>query len=137
MDLTFVSPDELRQVWHIVEPQIEAVCARTHARWLPEDVYASIAMGHSHIWLWRDMEGSIVGHIVLTKTKTWGEVTCDVWCCYHNSQDRTSTVVDVWPWVKEQARAMGADVIQIEGPRAYHRVIPELTAGCYTFTARV
>lgn len=138
MNLTPIQPDELRLIWpDQVRPMVEAVCERTRARWLPEDVYGAVAHGVAGMWLWLDTDTNIVGFIVLQRTRTWGEDTCDVWCCYHKQQDRSSSVRDVWPWVKDMARQMGCSVIQIDGPRAYHKVLPDLELTGYTYEARV
>lgn len=138
-DPVYMPIDDLRRHWGPIEAMLHRVRDRMNEDWLPEDVYAQAIMGKAGIYVAFD-EGTRVsdprpvGVIVLEKLETWGVSVCHVWAVFH--MDKSRTIKDYWPWVKQTARDMGCERVRFSGRRGYERVL-NLTAARVVYEAEV
>lgn len=51
MKYEFVPPDSVRQAWPFVRQGLDHVLQKSPEPWIPEDVYASLTVGKSVLWL--------------------------------------------------------------------------------------
>jgi hypothetical protein len=103
---------------------------------MPEDVFASLMAGHSHLWMafsHDDVEdGGPLGFIVTREIFTPGGKELLVWLGYHNGDDEARTA-DYMAQIAEMARGVEASRVTIESPRPYHRAVPGMKLARHVF----
>jgi hypothetical protein len=102
---------------------------------MPEDVFASLMGGHSHLFMAFDQDDPTrgpLGFIIAREIFTPGGKEFLVWLAYHNGDDEARTA-DYMAQVADMARQAGCKRVTIESPRPYHRAVPGMTLARHVF----
>jgi hypothetical protein len=132
----YVHPHKLREVWPSIRWMVAKAMEKDWLRRIPEDVYHQV-MSQTEtaaFYLCRADDGSISGFVVLQRQERDVPVLSVEWA-YHDEQGHS--IRDYWDWVKELAAKAGCKRVVIEGPRAYHKVLPGARLAHCMFEAEV
>jgi hypothetical protein len=116
MELTLVPPAGVRQAWPLILPSLQAVLAKTHDDWIPEDVYHALKSGEAACHLATDHSG-FCGVLITTRTTAEfsGETALHVWIA-HNTGNADVFAAGL-PMLREMARKGGFTRITFGSPR--------------------
>jgi len=115
-DLAFdwINPVNLHHVWPRIREGLEKVRANTSENWLPEDIYAAIKAGISHLHV--GMLGErYEGFIVTTPSVAADGPVLHIWACY--SAADIGLLDDGIEQIETWAVAMNAKRITFHSPR--------------------
>jgi hypothetical protein len=133
----YVHPQQLREIWPFIRRMVEAALERDWLRRIPEDVYHQVLSQSdtTALYLCRSSsDGSITGFVVLQRQVRDVPVLSVEWA-YHD--EGGYSIKDYWEWVLDVARKAGCQRVVIEGPRAYHKVLPGVKLAHCMFEAEV
>ncbi len=102
--IKYIAPNELRTVWDEVRKGLEAIRAKGHTEWLPEDIYCDCYEQRAMLWL--------VGQGFMVLQPNGKEL--HIWAAYSsNHQD----VLDGLEAVKEMAKKGGCNKLTFSSVR--------------------
>jgi hypothetical protein len=81
MELKYVNPQELKQVWNQIKPSLSEI-AELGNDWIPEDAYCDIKVGKAQLYL-VIKDGYFIGYIITQLINN----SLHVWAAYSNSHD--------------------------------------------------
>ena len=117
MQLKYIHPTDLRQVWSQIKPSLEDMAKRS--TWIIEDAYCDLKEGRANLYLTIE-DKYFTGYII---TQTLGS-TLHVWAAYNNKND---VLVDGLESVKELAKEQGLSEITFISPRkGWDRIAPKI-----------
>jgi hypothetical protein len=121
LDLVFIPPDEVEDIWPLAEEFIEAGCAAGEAS--PEALKGDCEDGYAQLWLaWSDhCEAAAVTRIVLTPN---GPV-----CVYESmgAKSLRKSNAQVAPKIEQWAKSQGCIAVRIYGRPGWSRAMPDYT----------
>jgi hypothetical protein len=117
-ELIYVAPHELHAYWDYARPRLGIVARRSGARWIPEDIYASLKTGGAtlHIGV---LGEEYVGFIVLQRTVDFDGVALTVWALF--SEETVDVIALFHDEIVGFARQIGAKRITFTSPRMWGR----------------
>ena len=115
MIFTYVNPVDLHKHWNTVRCGIESILDKTEEPFIPEDVYASVKTGASHLYLVDN------GFVVLQNIKEsyTNDPILFVWLAWHTGEEDLSDFV--YDELNKIAKSIGAKTIQWTSPRRWTR----------------
>jgi hypothetical protein len=117
MQLKYIHPTELRQVWSQIKPSLEDMAKRS--TWIVEDAYCDLKEGRANLYLTIE-DKYFTGYII---TQTLGS-TLHIWAAYNNKND---VLVDGLEAVKALAKEQGLSEITFISPRkGWDRIAPKI-----------
>jgi hypothetical protein len=117
MQLKYIHPTELRQVWSQIKPSLEDMAKRSI--WIVEDAYCDLKEGRANLYLTIE-DKYFTGYII---TQTLGD-KLHIWAAYNNKND---VLVDGLEAVKELAKEQGLSEITFISPRkGWDRIAPKI-----------
>jgi hypothetical protein len=81
MELKYVNPQELKQVWSQIKPSLTEI-SELGGDWIPEDAYCDIKVGKAQLYLCIK-DSYFIGYIVTQLLNN----SLHVWAAYSNSHD--------------------------------------------------
>jgi hypothetical protein len=121
LDLVFIPPDEVDDIWPLAEEFIEAGCAAGEAS--SEALKGDCEDGYAQLWLaWSDhCEAAAVTRIVLTPN---GPV-----CVYESmgAKSLRKSNAQVAPKIEQWAKSQGCIAVRIYGRPGWSRAMPDYT----------
>jgi hypothetical protein len=105
--MKYIAPVDLHEYWTHVKEGLEEVKKRSHADWIPEDIYAALQAGHSTL----HVNGE--GFVVLTPRKDFDGMTLFVWVAYGEGD----VFEKYLPELEMMARQINAKRIRFESSR--------------------
>jgi len=114
---TYVNPVDLHKHWNAVRCGIESILDKTEEPFIPEDVYASVKTGASHLYLVDN------GFVVLQNIKEsyTNEPVLFVWLAYNTGDEDITD--DVLTELQKVAKSIGAKAVQWISPRRWTRKV--------------
>ena len=117
MQLKYIHPTDLRQVWNQIKPSLEDMAKRS--TWIVEDAYSDLKEGRANLYLTIE-DKYFTGYII---TQTLGD-KLHIWAAYNNKND---VLVDGLEAVKELAKEQGLSEITFISPRkGWDRIAPKI-----------
>lgn len=117
MQLKYIHPTDLRQVWSQIKPSLEDMAKRSI--WIVEDAYCDLKEGRANLYLTIE-DKYFTGYII---TQTLGS-TLHIWAAYNNKND---VLVDGLESVKALAKEQGLSEITFISPRkGWDKVAPKI-----------
>jgi hypothetical protein len=117
MQLKYIHPTDLRQVWSQIKPSLEDMAKRSI--WIVEDAYCDLKEGRANLYLTIE-DKYFTGYII---TQTLGD-KLHIWAAYNNKND---VLVDGLEAVKELAKEQGLSEITFISPRkGWDRIAPKI-----------
>jgi trehalose/maltose hydrolase-like predicted phosphorylase len=117
MQLKYVYPNELKQVWSQIKPSLEDMASRS--TWIVEDAYSDIKEGRANLYLTIN-NNYFTGYII---TQTLGQ-TLHIWAAYNTNND---VLKDGLEATKELAKQQGLSEITFISPRrGWDKIAPKL-----------
>jgi hypothetical protein len=116
--LIYVSPHELQAYWGYVCPKLAIVARRSHARWIPEDVYHAVKNGTATLHI-GEIDGDYVGLIVLSPSMDFDGAALTVWAVFNDS--KIDVIEHFESEIVKFARQMKAKRITFTSPRGWGR----------------
>jgi hypothetical protein len=116
--VTPVKPDDLQDVWPLIQPGLLKVLKHSTDNWIPEDVYHAIKSGQSVLHLVY-VEGDYCGFTVSTLVTTFDGKALHFWIVYNAS--KVDIIKTFMPEVERLARAAGARRVTFWSPRRWER----------------
>jgi len=117
MQLKYIHPTDLRQVWSQIKPSLEDMAKRS--TWIVEDAYCDLKEGRANLYLTIE-DKYFTGYII---TQTLGD-KLHIWAAYNNKND---VLVDGLEAVKELAKEQGLSEITFISPRkGWDRIAPKI-----------
>ena len=117
MQLKYIHPTDLRQVWNQIKPSLEDMAKRS--TWIVEDAYCDLKEGRANLYLTIE-DKYFTGYII---TQTLGD-KLHIWAAYNNKND---VLVDGLEAVKELAKEQGLSEITFISPRkGWDRIAPKI-----------
>lgn len=113
--LTYIKPDQLREVWELVKPGIEKVRENGAEAWFVEDVYMALRNNQSTLHVGY-LDGEYAGFMVLTPTQSYDGPVLHIWATYSEARD-FCVFTEGMDTIKECARMMEARRITFFSPR--------------------
>ena len=123
MELKYVSPQELKQVWQQVKPSLNDMAIQSN-EWIVEDAYCDIREGRAQLYL-AMQDNYFVGYVIL---QVFGS-TLHIWAAYGNNvlEDGLKEIIDL-------AHQMNAKEITFSSYRkGFEKVAPKLGFKPYTW----
>lgn len=115
--LVFVHPDDIHAYWPYVQPRLLKVRERSKARWIPEDVYASLKAKSSTLHI-AEVGDEYRGLVVLQPSKDFDGPVLWVWIAYSEGDD---VVERFEPELTGYARQIHAKRLVFSSPRKWDR----------------
>ena len=117
MQLKYIHPTDLRQVWSQIKPSLEDMAKRSI--WIVEDAYCDLKEGRANLYLTIE-DKYFTGYII---TQTLGD-KLHIWAAYNNKND---VLVDGLEAVKELAKEQGLSEITFISPRkGWDKIAPKI-----------
>jgi len=117
MQLKYIHPTDLRQVWSQIKPSLEDMAKRS--TWIVEDAYCDLKEGRANLYLTIE-DKYFTGYII---TQTLGD-KLHIWAAYNNKND---VLVDGLEAVKALAKEQGLSEITFISPRkGWDRIAPKI-----------
>lgn len=125
MQLKYVNPNELQQVWNQIKPSLSEI-AELGNTWIPEDAYCEIKMGRAQLYL-GIKDDYFIGYII---TQVLGQ-SLHVWAAYSSSHDILSEGLKQ---ITDIASQMKAKEITFSSYRkGFEKIAPKLGFRPYTW----
>jgi hypothetical protein len=125
MQLKYVNPNELKQIWSQIKPSLEEI-SKLGGDWIPEDAYCDIKVGKAQLYL-GIKDGYFIGYII---TQLIGQ-SLHVWAAYSNSHDILSEGLKQ---IADIAKQMNAKEITFNSYRSgWKKIAPKLGFKPYTW----
>ena len=125
MELKYVNPNELKQVWNQIKPSLGEI-AELGGDWIPEDAYCDIKVGKAQLYL-GIKDGYFIGYII---TQLIGN-SLHVWAAYSSSHDILSEGLKQ---IADIAKQMNAKDITFSSYRkGFAKIAPKLGFRPYTW----
>jgi hypothetical protein len=117
MQLKYIHPTDLRQVWNQIKPSLEDMAKRSI--WIVEDAYCDLKEGRANLYLTIE-DKYFTGYII---TQTLGD-KLHIWAAYNSKND---VLVDGLEAVKALAKEQGLSEITFISPRkGWDRIAPKI-----------
>ena len=117
MQLKYIHPTDLRQVWSQIKPSLEDMAKRSI--WIVEDAYCDLKEGRASLYLSIE-DKYFTGYII---TQTLGS-TLHIWAAYSSHNDVLANGLES---IKELAKEQGLSEITFISPRkAWDKVAPKI-----------
>lgn len=117
MQLKYIHPTDLRQVWSQIKPSLEDMAKRSI--WIVEDAYCDLKEGRANLYLTIE-DKYFTGYII---TQTLGD-KLHIWAAYSNKND---VLVDGLESIKALAKEQGLSEITFISPRkGWDRIAPKI-----------
>jgi hypothetical protein len=123
MQLKYVNPNELKQVWNQIKPSLCNI-SELGGDWIPEDAYCDIKIGKAQLYL-AIKDNYFIGYVILQVFNT----TLHIWAAYGNNvlEDGLKEIIDL-------AHQMNAKEITFSSYRkGFEKVAPKLGFKPYTW----
>lgn len=104
----------VRSMWEWIRGGLLHIIRKTHADWIPEDVYADIMAGTAVVRVYRDANGDDKGFMVLQRHDYKHGTELFVWCMWGELWDmKDGLLADL----DALAKSLGANKIRMKSPR--------------------
>lgn len=113
--LSYVAPNDLQSVWHLVSKGLHKVKEFCTESWIPEDVYHALKTGASTLHL-AYRESDYVGFVVLSVLPDYDGKRVHIWCAYGEGGGCSDTFM---PQVVDMAKNIGAKRVTFWSPREW------------------
>lgn len=118
MQLKYVHPNELKQVWNQIKPSLEEI-SKLGGNWIVEDAYCDLKVGKANLYL-GIIDGYFIGYII---TQHIGH-TLHVWAAYSNSHN---ILQEGLVEIKKLAHESNVDEITFSSYRkGFEKIAPKL-----------
>ena len=125
MQLKYVNPNELKQVWNQIKPSLGEISA-LGGDWIPEDAYCDIKVGKAQLYL-GIKDGYFIGYIITQLINN----SLHVWAAYSSSHDILSEGLKQ---IADIASQMNAKEITFSSYRkGFEKIAPKLGFRPYTW----
>lgn len=113
--LRAIEPGNISDVWHRVRAGLEDVMCATSDDWLPEDIYMSLKLGQSALFMGEGDRGEYLGFLVMKMAPTHHGEELVIWCAY--SATKRPLMREFLPQIEEVARSAKAQKIVFHSAR--------------------
>lgn len=108
-----VAPQDLSDIWPWVREGVQDVILKCNERFLPEDVYHSLRLGHSFLYTIDD-----VGFVIVKRdTDVSGEGALFVWIMWAEPETMRPREEQCFAELAELARKANCRVVRMHSPR--------------------
>lgn len=113
--MRYVPPESLVFEWEKVKTGLARVKQHSSEDWLPEDVYMSLKLNNSSLYIAEDKDGEYLGFLILQILPMFHGKRLHVWCAYSN--DDKPLLRLFLRQMHELAKTAGASKITFTSPR--------------------
>ena len=125
MQLKYIQPNELKQVWNQIKPSLTEI-SELGGEWIPEDAYCDIKVGKAQLYL-GIKDGYFIGYIITQLINQ----SLHVWAAYSNSHE---ILAEGLSEIVEIANKMNAKEITFSSYRkGFEKIAPKLGFKPYTW----
>jgi hypothetical protein len=113
--MRLVPPDQLIYEWERVRAGLLRVQENSVEDWIPEDIYMSLKLNNSALYLIEDKAGDYLGFMILQVLPTFHAKRLHVWCGYSTNEQPLLRIF--LREVKEIAKQCGCKSVTFTSPR--------------------